>query len=402
MKFNPSFGGVYKAGLDASGLVRHREEMNFPHLWPTAGRLCCRLILAGFPLSIFAADAELSLESKPEAMQFISATDARFVYEGRFDLSPTGGPVVIWQGSRISLDFEGRRLALRFTAGKGQNFFNVQVDDAPPFMISVPVGRDARIELGPFASEGFHKMVLFKRSEAAAGTAQFTGAEIEKGAQTSVPADSNYKVRMEFFGDSITVGACNEDGATDQWDDRRSHNNALSYATLTAGAFHADYRCIAVSGMGVAAGYVEVKAGEVWDRIYPEANSAKADLTAWQPDVVFVNFGENDDSFSRGQHQPFPVRYVSGYVALVKAMRAAYPHVHFVLLRGGMYGGSQSEPLREAWNRVVKELESIDPAVSHFVFTHWSSNHPRVADDQALADELVSWLKQQAFMHKFI
>jgi lysophospholipase L1-like esterase len=293
-------------------------------------------------------------------------------------------------------------LALCFTNTKDQVFFNAQVDGAQPQIIQVPAGRMARIEVAVPSGGGWHQLRLFKRTEASVGHATFSGVEIGPGESVRTPARQAYKLRMEFFGDSMMVGACNEDGLTDQWEDRRTHNNALSYTALTAGAFGADYRCIAVSGMGIATGYMEVKAGEVWNRLYPIAGSKLADLNSWQPDVAFINFGENDDSFSRSQHQPFPAGYTPGYSALVKAMRQAYPKTHFVLLRGGMYGGSQSEPLRLAWEAVVKTVEADDPAISHYVFTHWSSNHPRVTDDRALADELNVWLKQQVFMQRYL
>ncbi len=245
--------------------------------------------------------------------------------------------------------------------------------------------------------------MLFKRSEAAAGLVGFSGVEIAAGAKTWLPAATSYKLRMEFFGDSMMAGACNEDGPTDQWEDRRTHNNALSYTTLTAAAFHADYRCLAVSGMGIATGYVDVKAGQVWDKIYPRADSPRADLQAWQPDVAFVNFGENDASFTHNQQQPFPAGYSAGYVALVKAIRGAYPRTHFVLLCGGMYGGAKNPELRAAWEAAVKELEAGDAAISHYVFTHWSVNtpHPRVSDHRAMAEELTNWLKRQPFMTSF-
>jgi lysophospholipase L1-like esterase len=203
---------------------------------------------------------------------------------------------------------------------------------------------------------------------------------------------------MEFFGDSITVGACNEDGDTDQWDNRRTHNAALSYTALTAAAFSADYRNIAVSGMGIATGWVDKKAGEVWDRIYPNPASPRADLMQWVPQVIFVNFGENDDSYPKAHGQPFPAGYTDGYIALIRAIRAAYPSAHIVLLRGGMYGGAQSELLRQAWESAATQLEATDQGISHFIFTHWTRNHPRVADDRTLADELIAWLKQQSFM----
>lgn len=349
-----------------------------------------------------AADQMTPVNPHSLSMQLIPASDARFLYEGRFDFSQPDAPVVVWQGSRIGIDFEGAALGVRFSGGHGQNFFNVVIDDAVVEVISVQADKDQRIELKSKLMEGRHRLTLFKRSEADVGDVHFGGVEIALGAQASKPVVPAYRLRMEFFGDSIMVGACNEDGVTDQWDDRATHNNALSYTTLTAGQFKADYRCTAVSGMGIATGFVEVRAGEVWNRLYPKKDAPRTNLESWQPDIAFINFGENDGAFPRTKNQPFPENYTAGYVALVKTMRAAYPKTHFVLLRGGMWSGSQSAPLREAWEAAVKQVEADDSAVSHFVFNHWSSTHPRVSDDRILADELSSWLKQQSFMKRFL
>jgi lysophospholipase L1-like esterase len=245
---------------------------------------------------------------------------------------------------------------------------------------------------------GRHHLMLFKRSEANAGMVHFRGVELDAGEKAWAPPAPVYQLRMEFIGDSITVGACNEDGASDQWDNRRTHNCAFSFATLTAEAFDADYRNIAVSGMGIATGWVPMKAGEIWDRLHPDTNSPPINLSVWTPNVVFVNFGENDDSFTRANGQPFPAGFTDGYVALIHAIRSAYPGARIVLLRGGMYGGAQSRPLRKAWDSAVTQLEAADKGVSHFVFKHWTSTHPRVADDQIMANELIAWLKQQDFM----
>ena len=330
----------------------------------------------------------------------IPASDARFRYDGRFDFVDTNAPVIIWQASRISLDFEGNTLGLDFDNSKGQCFFNAEVDGSNT-VVEAREGKPVQsAELAGFGP-GRHHLVLFKRSEADAGTVRFRGIELATGQKAWAPPAPAYQLRMEFFGDSITVGACNEDGDTDQWDNRRTHNAALSYAALTADAFSADYRNIAVSGMGIATGWVDKKAGEVWDRSYPNPASPRADLTQWVPQVVFVNFGENDDSYPRAHGQPFPAGFTDGYIALVRAIRAAYPAAHIVLLRGGMFGGAQSEPLRQAWESAVTQLEATDPAISHFVFKHWTSNHPRVPDDRAMADELIAWLKLQPFMQDY-
>ena len=333
--------------------------------------------------------------------QFIPVAAANFRFDGRFDFSNPASPMVIWQGSRISLDFEGAILILRFGAAVDQNFFNLTVDGRTE-IVAVPAGTSSNCHWPHALGGSRHQLTLIKRSEAAAGQVGFKGIEIAAGAKTWAPFDPHHNLRLEFFGDSVMVGACNEDGAIDQWEDRRTHNYALSYPALTAAAFNADHRCIAISGMGIAAGYVEVKAGQVWDKLYPRVDSPSADLKAWQPGVAVVNFGENDDSFTRNENLPFPAGYTVGYVALIKAIRAAYPDTHLVLLRGGMFGGAKSPALRDAWEAAVRELAAGDPAISHFVFTHWSELHPRVSDDRKMADELTSWLKQQPWMARFL
>jgi lysophospholipase L1-like esterase len=334
------------------------------------------------------------------ATQIIPASDPRFVYEGRFDFNDANSPVVIWQASRISIDFEGDTLTLLFDRPTWQNYFNAQVDNATT-IVEVNEGMPPKDTVFTGLGKGRHHLVLLKRNEANAGTVHFNGIEIADGAKAWRPAPTAYKLKMEFIGDSKTVGACNEDGNTDQWDNRRTHNGMLSYAAMTADAFKADHRNISVSGMGIITGYVDVKAGEMWNRIYPKASSPLADLNAWTPDVVFVNLGENDESFTRTHNQPFPADFNDGYISLVRAIRAAYPKAPIVLLRGGTMSGVNSAPLNQAWKDNVNRLESGDKDISHFIFKYQAMNHPRVAEDRKLADELIAWLKQQDFMKSY-
>jgi len=330
----------------------------------------------------------------------VPAADKRFHYEGRIDFSDTNSPVLIWQASRIGIDFEGNAVRLLFADAKGQNYFNARVDGSNT-IVEANEGMPVRPATLTGLGSGRHHLVLFKRSEAAAGTVRFRGIEITPPAKVWAPPPPRYELAVEFIGDSITVGACNEDGATDQWENRRTHDCAFSYATLTAEALDADYRNISVSGMGIATGWVPMKAGEIWDRLYPETNSPPANLHDWTPNVIFVNFGENDGSYPSAHGQSFPTNFTAGYIAFIHAIRAAWPEAHIVLLRGGMYNGAQNASLREAWEAAVAQLEAGDKDVSHFVFQHWTGNHPRVADDRIMADELIAWLKRQDFMQPY-
>jgi lysophospholipase L1-like esterase len=367
--------------------------------------ICLSAMVAGLGISLVAAPAE---SSKPI---MVKADAPEFRYEGRIDASVKDAPVIIWQGSRVSVDFEGEQLALVFDELHGQNAFDVWIDGVN-HVVPIQEGSDTRwIHFLPLGA-GRHRMRLFKRTEAYVGAARFRGIVLQAGARVFAAAEPAYNLKMEFLGDSITAGACSEDGELDQWDNRTSHNAAKGWAAMTAAAFQADHRNISVSGMGICMGYVDVTADQVWDRLYPRVTSpwtgdsktslahlaaAKADLS-WTPDVVFVNLGENDASFSRSQKQPFPAEFVDRYVDLVKAMRRQRPSAHIVLLRGGMSGGATNTDLCRAWETVVSKLEAGDPRISHFVFGHWSTTHPRVPDNRAMADELVAWLTWQDFM----
>jgi lysophospholipase L1-like esterase len=375
--------------------------------------------LSSFLLSALLMLPSTLLDARPgpdkageAAPHLVSATAPEFRYEGRFDLRDPLGPVIIWQSSRIRVDFEGERLALVFDEIRGQNVFDVQVD-AHTRVMPVQAGSDLRRVYLPPLGKGRHHLTISKRTESLVGLVRFRGLELEGGARVFAPADPAYRLRMEFVGDSITAGACNEDGNSDQWDNRISHNSILGYAAMTAEAFKADHRNISASGMGVCTGYLDITAGEVWDRIYPRVTSPwagdsktslphlespKADFAAWQPDVVFVNLGENDQSATEQQKLPFPASFVDNYAALIKAIRQAYPRAHIVLLRGGMTGGAKALDLCKAWETAVARLTASDPAIHPFVFGHWSITHPRVPDNRAMADELIAWLTWQDFM----
>jgi lysophospholipase L1-like esterase len=250
------------------------------------------------------------------------------------------------------------------------------------------------LPLGP----GWHTLRVFKTSDAAVGHVALTGLELEAGAGLRAPAAERHPVSMLFFGDSITVGACNEDGATDQWDDHSTHNNARSYGALTAARFNADYRNLAISGMGICEGYVEILAHQAWDALYPEVGSPRAPADGWKPDLIFVNLGENDSSFSKNAGHAFPAGYTDGLVALARRIRADHPQARIILLRGGMWGGALDPALLAAWEKAVARIETADTSASHFAFRHWSAQHPRVADDEAMARELAAWLGDQPWM----
>lgn len=317
---------------------------------------------------------------------------AAFRYQGRIDVAKPDSPVLIWQGSTVSFQTRAQSFLLGFDQLQGEVFFDLIIDGKPQLLEA----RNGWHTVNQPETNEVRRITLFKRTEAEAGTVAFLGVKTPAREQVLPTVESTTKtLKLLFYGDSITVGACNEDGETDQWETVRTHNTARSYGVLVANRLDAQYRAIAVSGMGIVAGYQPYTAEQIWDRLYPSPTAAIADVSGWQPDWVFVNFGENDDSFTRNKNMPFPQQFTQKYVALIRSMRRVYPEARIVILRGGMTGGAKSQRLIDPWWKAVKELEKGDNKIHHYVFEHWSKLHPRVADHQIMADELVRWLIPQ-------
>jgi len=364
-------------------------------------RLCRRLVQVLFSGILViglvrASEADPKEATSPLGWQSVPANDERFHLEGRLDRSDMSGPVMIWEGSETAVDFSGARLGLKWGEGTGQNFFNISVDGETE-VVGVPAGTETRWLWPRPLPAGRHHLVVFKRTEALAGHVRFKGLEIEAGQEAWKPNLPPRRWRMELYGDSIAAGACSEDGASDQWEDRRTHNFAVSFANLIAREFNADLRCEAISGIGVVTGWIDVTAPQIWNRVYPTRDSALID-DHWQPDVIFVHLGDNDADFPQSRHEPFPQDFTPAYLRLVRTIRAANPKAQLVLLMGGMTCGATSQPLLDAWKTALSELEAGDDAISHFSFAHWTSNHPRTSEHRVLADELIAWLKRQPFM----
>ena len=125
----------------------------------------------------------------------IPASDARFRYEGRMDFSDTNAPVIIWQASRISIDFEGSAIQVLFDGAKGQNYFNALVDGSNTIVAAgegLPASPATFSKLGP----GRHHLMLFKRSEAAAGTVHFRGVEVAPPTKVWAPLPPHYELAV--------------------------------------------------------------------------------------------------------------------------------------------------------------------------------------------------------------
>ncbi len=313
-------------------------------------------------------------------------------YIGRIDNHNPKAPVLIWQGTEIRANFTGKSIGFRFSDAWGENYFNVIIDSKINFLKLKKRGSHDYL-LAEALPEGIHNLILFKRTEPMFGSAVFRGLILEKGAELC-PKPEPLPLKIEFYGDSITAGACNEDPGDDQYDDHSTHNNYLSYAAITARNLNAEYFNIAVSGTGLCYSWNPVLMPEVYDKLYPDKSSAKYSFRGRKPDIVVINLGQNDYGYPKSIEKPFPSAYQEKYVEFVRNIRNLYPNAAIVCVIGGMYGYQESAEFRNAFGNAIVELKNNDQRLYSYVFTAFTESHPRVDTHIKLAAELTSFLKE--------
>jgi hypothetical protein len=320
----------------------------------------------------------------------IRSDDPRILLTGRIDKTDPRAPVFIWQGTQARLRFTGTGVAAVFDRAVDRNFYTVFVDGKES-LLRLEEGGPREYGLADGLSGGLHDVLLFKRSEALFGTAQFLGFRLPDCAAAG-PAPRPLPRVVEFYGDSITAGACNGDPAADQYDDLSTHDNYHAYGALASRALGAEYSCIAVSGTGICASWNPVLMPEVFDKLRPDPASPRYAFDGREPDVVVINLGQNDFGFPNSNGEPFPKNFAPRYAAMVRGIRAVYPGTWIVCTIGGMTAYRESPDLQSAFTAATDGLMGSDVRIRRLVFRAESSNHPRIEVHEKLARELIDFL----------
>ncbi len=326
--------------------------------------------------------------------RLLGADHPRLVWVGRFDTLESAAPLLAWSGTELRARFSGTKLALRLAAVKGTSHFTVEVDGRSHLLsVQGDTLRDWRLTepLPP----GPHTLRLVKRSEAAFGEARLLGLWLAADGQLLEPPPPR-ALRLEFYGDSITAGACNGDIGPDQYDDLVTHDGMRAYGALVAQQVGADYLGIAISGTGITRTYGEPLMPQVWNRTAPRMDAPLAPVGPRTPDVVVVNLGQNDHGHTASRGEPFPGDFGPRYLDFVRALRVRYPAARLVLCIGGITGTAQQPQLQHSLQATAAQLRAQgDAQVWTYTFQAHAPGHPRLDVHALMANELRTFLLAQ-------
>lgn len=248
-----------------------------------------------------------------------SVKDSRLQIIGRHALSKDGKAIHYdWAG--VQLRFKVKSPSVRIKIEDGASDYNVFVNGQLQEVIKTKPDHDmVSVKLGNEISEVW----LTKRNDGNYGMAIFKGVELPKNGELLDPPARAAR-RLEFVGDSITVGYGNE-GPNKECQITRPHeNNWLSYASLTSRNLNAEAHITAISGKGIVRNYAEATQISrnpmpyYYKRAVMRNGAALWNFQEFVPDAVFVKLGTNDIST---QPNPSDEQMLEGYRNLIKQIR---------------------------------------------------------------------------------
>ncbi len=322
-------------------------------------------------------------------------------YMGRIDTSGNAARI-FWSGTSIKLAFEGSSVYADLKDEKGDNYFNVIIDD-DSITILHPDSVRKKYLLADNLGKGDHTVEIFKRTEWTKGNTDFYGFEV-KGNARILPSDNDRELKIEFYGNSITAGYAVEDYSGKDRPDSIYTNNYYSYAAVTTRELNADYRCICRSGIGIMISWFPMIMPEMYYRLDPADQESKWDFSLYTPDIVVVNLFQNDSWLVNMPDYPeFKHRFgttppkkdfiVDSYRNFVSTLRDKYPDAKIVCMLGNMDITKEGSP----WPGYVKEaVEQMNDKNIYTLFVPYKGTpgHPKVEEQKIMADTLVNMIKR--------
>ena len=240
-----------------------------------------------------------------------------------------------------------------------------------------------------------HAYRLVKVSESNPGKACIHGIDLgKKGSFAEKPKASNR--RIEFIGDSFTVGYGVEGKNVEDGTPFEKTNASKSYAFILSESLKADYQVNAVSGRGLVRNYANIVPEWTLENLYdytmmgvPEQdpNAERWDFNKFHPQVVVVFVGIND---FQGEPPYADVdKFKVTYAKLLDKLRALHPGVKFLLVATKTWPNDDLGPVVE---NIYKEQVAAgkNDVMYKFVYTENTAlhGHPSEVSQKELANTL--------------
>lgn len=188
---------------------------------------------------------------------------------------------------------------------------------------------------------------LVKLSESANST---IGIKEIKATGSAIKPTPNKDKLIEFIGDSITCGYGVDDPDKNHHFSTKTEDVTKAYGYVTAQKLNADYSMVSFSGYGIISGYSgdgKKVAAQILPPLYDKLGTTwtsngtfapayeEWDFSKRQPDVVVINLGTNDDSYTKDNTE-LQEEYCTAYTEFLKQVREKNPNAKILCVFGVM------------------------------------------------------------------
>lgn len=191
---------------------------------------------------------------------------------------------------------------------------------------------------------------IIKLSETAHSTFGIKPLVLGEG-ESVAPVESK-ALKMEFIGDSITCGYGVDDEVKEHHFSTTTEDVTKAYAYKTAQLLDADYSMVSISGWGIISGYTndpEKKSDKQQIPLYygklgysynkfagtTAPQDIDWDFSRYQPDVIVINLGTNDNSYVKGNMDKRN-EFSAAYKEFIGQIREKNPDAHIFCVLGIM------------------------------------------------------------------
>lgn len=318
-------------------------------------------------------------------------------------------------GTGIEFSFTGTKCSITVSGdnnsddGKDENHARVGIYVNGERVIDDMVDKKEEV-YDVFESETAEEVTvsLVKLSESPMSTIAITDIKVTG---SEIKPTANKELLIEFIGDSITCGYGVDDPNKNHNFKTNTEDVTKAYAYKTAQALNADYSMVSFSGYGIITGYSNGEkkvTSQLVPTYYPKLgyswavnNNFKPSEVEWdfskrQPDVIVINLGTNDDSYTKDITER-QEEYSAAYTEFIKTVRANNPDAKIVCALGIM-----TDRLFEYVQKAVDNYtaETGDSNISTLKFDvqipadgYSADWHPSVKTHDKASQKLTDYLK---------
>jgi lysophospholipase L1-like esterase len=314
---------------------------------------------------------------------------------GRIASGATEAVGICWQETSLELRFIGDFYGIMFEAATDRNWFEIVLDDQSHLIFIPESSTPTYWRFDGSLGGGEHFFRLRKRSEGFFGNCWFAGISLANSVEILPP--SPRRPLLAIYGDSISAGACVEDGQIDQYDTLSTHDSYLAYGCIAARRLGFDLVNFSVSGTGITASWNPIFLPAVFAALQPQVDSVSCTMDCpdgTQPDYVVCNLGQNDFGFPNFHGNTISANYGPGLLQFLHDLRQRYPKAWIIGALGGMEAPILCPELLKQFQTTCNEFGCNDQLFSSLVFKAFSAAHPRFDIQAQLADELYDHIAQ--------